>query len=86
MLKLVARLNKMTSSDHKKVFKQLKAKPAKLKKFIKHNSPKQRKFGIASRKCRRCGQHTAHIRKYGLNLCRQCFREIAKELGFKKYS
>jgi len=25
------------------------------------------------------------IRRYGLNLCRQCFREIAEDLGFKKF-
>ena len=27
----------------------------------------------------------AHIKSYGLNLCRHCFREIAVEIGFKKY-
>ena len=26
------------------------------------------------------------IRKYGMHLCRQCFRDMAPELGFKKYS
>lgn len=46
----------------------------------------ERKFGRGSRKCRRCGRHGAIIRKYGLYYCRQCFREIGKELGFKKYS
>ncbi|MBW2983692.1 30S ribosomal protein S14 [Candidatus Woesearchaeota archaeon] len=76
----------MTYSDHKKVFKQLRAKPVKLKKFVKHNAPKERKFGRSSRKCRRCGRIRGHIKKYGLNLCRQCFREIATKLGFKKYS
>ncbi len=35
-------------------------------------------------KCERCGDKTGVIRKYGLNLCRQCFREKARELGFKK--
>jgi len=25
------------------------------------------------------------IRKYGLYLCRRCFREVAPVLGFKKY-
>ena len=25
------------------------------------------------------------VRRYGLNLCRQCFRDKAMELGFKKY-
>jgi small subunit ribosomal protein S14 len=46
---------------------------------------KERKFGKGSLPCRRCGQNGAVIRKYGLNLCRQCFRELAESLGFKKY-
>ncbi|MFP3240930.1 MAG: 30S ribosomal protein S14, partial [Caldivirga sp.] len=25
------------------------------------------------------------IRRYGLMLCRRCFREVAPQLGFKKY-
>ena len=36
--------------------------------------------------CQRCGRKRGIIRRYGLHLCRQCFREIAPELGFKKYS
>ncbi len=76
----------MTVSDFRKVFKQLQAKPAKLKKFIKHNAPKERRYGRAARRCRRCLRVGGHISKYGLNLCRHCFREIAVELGFKKYS
>jgi small subunit ribosomal protein S14 len=36
--------------------------------------------------CRRCGSTRGVIRKYGLFYCRRCIREIAKELGFKKYS
>ncbi len=76
----------MTTSDYRKVFTQLKAKPVKLAKFLKHNKPKERSCGIALRKCRRCGRNGGHIRKYGVSLCRQCFREIALELGFKKFS
>ena len=76
----------MTYSNHEKVFKQLAEKPAKLKKFIKHNAPKDRGMGIASKRCRRCGRIRAHNSKYGLHLCRQCFREIATKIGFKKYS
>ncbi|MEM3405645.1 MAG: 30S ribosomal protein S14 [Candidatus Pacearchaeota archaeon] len=53
---------------------------------MRHNKPKERKTGIASKKCFRCGRFGAHISSYGLDLCRQCFREIANELGFKKYS
>ena len=75
----------MTASDYRKMIKQLINKPAKLKKFLKHNKPKDRKFGISTRKCRICGRLGGHIRKYGINLCRQCFRENALKLGFKKY-
>ncbi len=76
----------MTVSSHTKVFKQLKVKPLKLKKFIKHNAPKERSCGKALNKCKRCGRLGGHINKYKLHLCRQCFREIATRIGFKKYS
>jgi len=76
----------MTTSNHQKVFTQLNAKPIKKAKFIKFNQPKKRSCGIALRKCRQCGRMRAGIRKYSLNICRQCFREMATELGFKKYS
>jgi len=76
----------MSYSNYVKEFKQLKAKPEKLKKFIKHNSPKKRKCGMSTKRCGRCGRIRGHISKYGLNLCRQCFRENAIDLGFKKYS
>jgi small subunit ribosomal protein S14 len=76
----------MTVSNWKKILKQLKRKPAKEKKFLKHNKPKERKFGIAKKKCEKCGRFGAHISAYGLNLCRHCFREMAEEIGFKKYS
>ncbi len=76
----------MTASDWKKILKQLKKKPAKTKKFLKHNKPKERKFGIAVKKCERCGRYGAMINAYEINVCRHCFREIAEDLGFKKYS
>jgi small subunit ribosomal protein S14 len=76
----------MTASDWKKFLNQLRSKPVIWQKFIKHNKPKERKFGIAVKKCERCGRFGAHISSYGLNLCRQCFRDIAVEIGFKKYS
>lgn len=47
---------------------------------------KGKKFGKGSRQCRRCGSYRGVIRKYGLMYCRRCMREIAKKLGFKKYS
>ncbi len=76
----------MSASDWKKILKQLRSKPVVMKKFLKHNKPKDRKIGLAARKCERCGRFGAHIKQYNLNLCRQCFREIAPEIGFKKFS
>jgi small subunit ribosomal protein S14 len=49
------------------------------------NTAKERKFGRGSRSCSRCGSHGPIIRRYNLNLCRQCFREVAQKIGFKKY-
>jgi len=76
----------MTYSNYKKAFRQLKAKPVKLKKFLKHNVPKTRGCGIALKRCDRCGRIRGHISSYGLSICRQCFRETATDLGFKKYN
>lgn len=42
-------------------------------------------YGLGSRKCRVCGNTHGIIRKYGLNICRQCFRQYAKDIGFVKY-
>ncbi|MBR9677643.1 30S ribosomal protein S14 [Candidatus Woesearchaeota archaeon] len=55
-----------------------------LKKYNKHNKPKTRSCGKNLKKCRRCERRGAHIASYGLGLCRQCFREIATSIGFKK--
>jgi len=76
----------MSASDWRKLLKQLKKKPAVMQKFLKHCRPKEKKSGIASRKCEKCGRFGAHLNQYNLHLCRQCFREMAEELGFKKYS
>ncbi len=76
----------MTASDWRKVLKQIEKKKAKAKRFLKHNKPKERKIGVAAKKCERCGRFGAHVSQYGLNFCRQCFREIAEEIGFKKYN
>lgn len=76
----------MTASDWNKILKQLRNKAAVRIKFLKHNKPKARKFGIAAKKCERCGRYGAMVNQYGINLCRHCFREMAEQLGFKKYS
>lgn len=33
-----------------------------------------------------CGSNKGIIRKYALEICRQCFRENAKNIGFVKVS
>ncbi len=76
----------MTTSHYSKVLKQIKMKPTKVKKFAKHNTPKERKYGKGVLKCQRCGRYGAHISKYNLHLCRHCFREIATKIGFKQYN
>lgn len=57
----------------------------KKKRVEKHNSSKKRKFGQSLKKCVICGSTRGHINRYGLHVCRRCFREIAEELGFRKY-
>ena len=32
-----------------------------------------------------CNSRRGLIRKYGLDICRRCFREFAGEIGFVKY-
>ncbi|MBC7128685.1 MAG: 30S ribosomal protein S14 [Thermoplasmatales archaeon] len=46
---------------------------------------RQKKYGRIDG-CNRCGRKRGIIRRYGMHLCRQCFREIAEEMGFKKFS
>jgi len=43
----------------------------------------RRKRGV--RRCRVCGGARGLIRKYGLFLCRKCFRERAEQMKFRKY-
>ncbi len=76
----------MTTSDWRKVLKQLESNPVKMKKYMKHNAKKERSCGKSIKRCRRCGSHRAHIDSYGLDLCRRCFRQIAVKIGFKKYN
>ena len=43
-----------------------------------------RLYGKDSRYCRVCRNTHGLIRKYGLNICRKCFRERAHLIGFKQ--
>ncbi|EEA24732.1 40S ribosomal protein S29 [Talaromyces marneffei ATCC 18224] len=44
-----------------------------------------RTYGKGSRECRVCAHKAGLIRKYGLLVCRQCFREKSSDIGFVKY-
>jgi small subunit ribosomal protein S14 len=66
--------------------KPLLHKPEKLSRFMRFNMPKKRKFGKSLHPCSKCGKTRGVIRQYGLQYCRQCFREEAEKLGFKKYN
>lgn len=50
----------------------------------KFKPPAERKYGKGIQRCKRCGSTDSVIQKYGIYLCRQCFREVAYSLGFKK--
>ncbi len=76
----------MTVSSYKKMLKQLEGKPDIKKRYLKNNKPKDRAFGKGIKQCENCWSTRGHISKYGINLCRQCFRQFAERIGFKKYS
>ena len=77
----------MTAKNYAKTLNQIGEKPGKKAKFTKHNTPKKRSCGRGLKICQRCGRRgSGHIDKYGVNLCRHCFRETAQKLGFKKYN
>uniref|UniRef100_A0A8C6GKL8 Small ribosomal subunit protein uS14 n=1 Tax=Mus spicilegus TaxID=10103 RepID=A0A8C6GKL8_MUSSI len=44
----------------------------------------QRKFGQGSYSCRVCSNCHGLIHKYMLNMCRQCFQQYSKDIGFIK--
>jgi len=47
--------------------------------------PQTKNYGKGQRECRRCKTHRGIIRRYGLDICRRCFYEIGKDIGFKRY-
>lgn len=51
-------------------------------KALVNSHPK--KYGKGGRHCRVCSNQHGLIRKYGLYMCRQCFRVYANDIGFTK--
>lgn len=61
--------------------------------FLSHSHPPPRRHSppspaslLCSPHSRVCSNRHGLIRKYGLNMCRQCFRQYAKDIGFIKVS
>lgn len=52
--------------------------------FMKTSDELKRK-GKGLRKCKICGTSRGVIRRYELYVCRRCFREVARSIGFEKY-
>ncbi|MBU0636306.1 30S ribosomal protein S14 [Candidatus Micrarchaeota archaeon] len=52
----------------------------------KHNQKKKKNPKYDKPKCRVCGGKRGMIRKYGIRLCRRCFKDNALKIGFKKYN
>ncbi|KAL8327653.1 hypothetical protein RB597_003801 [Gaeumannomyces tritici] len=59
-------------------------KPVKMSHESVWNS-RPRSYGKGARACRVCTHRAGLIRKYGLDICRQCFREKAADIGFVKH-
>ena len=72
--------------SYERNLKQVKDKPLKLSRHERFNKSKKRKFGKSTHPCRKCGKSRGIVRQYGILYCRQCFREDAEQLGFRKYS
>ncbi|HJJ56161.1 MAG TPA: 30S ribosomal protein S14 [Methanocorpusculum sp.] len=50
-----------------------------------NKGPHQKTCGITNQ-CKICGRKQGLVRKYDIYFCRQCFREWAPTIGFKKMS
>ena len=74
------------SKNFNKVLNQLKNKPGKMAKFLKHNSPKERKYGRLKSACRFTKNTHGVLGQYGIKMNRRLFRLSAKEIGFKKFN
>lgn len=44
----------------------------------------EKKIEINRKECRRCHTRKGMVHKYGLNICRRCFKALAPDLGFSK--
>jgi small subunit ribosomal protein S14 len=47
---------------------------------------RKKKYGRGAGECKMCGRKQGLVRRYHIMFCRQCFREWARKMGFKKMS
>jgi small subunit ribosomal protein S14 len=45
---------------------------------------KTKNYGRGAHQCQMCGRKQGLVRRYHIMFCRQCFREWAQKMGFKK--
>lgn len=57
---------------------------SKLKVCISHKTRYTHCFFVVATCSKVCSNQGGIIRKYNLNICRQCFREYANDIGFVK--
>ncbi|MFH1285645.1 MAG: 30S ribosomal protein S14 [Candidatus Micrarchaeota archaeon] len=60
-------------------------KKARKKKIPFEKKARIKFMGRGLRACRFCGNSSGLIRKYGLGICRRCFREVGESIGFRKF-
>ena len=46
---------------------------------------KKKPYKVQPKICSRCGAHKGVISKYGMGICRRCFKDNAETIGFRKY-
>lgn len=46
---------------------------------------KKKPYKVQPKTCKRCGTHKGVVSKYGLGICRRCFKDNAEAIGFRKY-
>ena len=62
-----------------------KVKVISVKKNQKAKNEKMKKRIVGIRQCKICGSRKGMIRKYKIGICRRCFKERAKDLGWEKF-
>lgn len=55
-------------------------------KIDKHNQKKKKSSKYEKSKCRMCNGQKGMIYKYNLRVCRRCFKDFAREIGFTKFN